>query len=226
LDWGRSSNSELRDGLTKLSESLASDYLRWVHASDATPSMQPSAALAVIQLTDNDVEYLILGDCSITVLDPIERSFTLLTSTDLARLDRIAVQELAHFTEQGLSFDAAREAITATLQRHRRMMNQSNGYWIFGLEPSALEHAVHGHMSVNAGAVVILASDGFSRIWDTYRTLQPGWDVYEEIASHGLQGALGRLRTSESQDIDATRWPRLKISDDASVVVATVETGD
>lgn len=221
-NWDSSTDVTLQDGLTKLSKSLANDYMRLVQAADVSPPIQPSASLAVIRLTGNKMEYLLLGDCSITVLDPTEHSFTLLTTTDLTRLDQIAIRELAHFTGQGLSFSAAKEAISPTLKRHRRMMNQSGGYWIFGLEPSALGHSLHGHLSVSEGKVFILASDGFSRIWDTYHTVQPGWDSYKEIETQGLSGALERLRATERGDFEVTKWPRLKISDDASVVVVKV----
>jgi hypothetical protein len=226
LNWDSSSNSALQDSLIKLSDSLASDYMRWTQAANITPLMQPSAALAVIRLTDSEIEYLLLGDCSITFLNPIEHSFTLLTPTDLGRLDQIAIQELAGFMRQGLSFSEAKEAVNPTLQRHRRMMNQSHGYWIFGLESSAIGHAVHGRLPVDEGSIFVLASDGFSRIWDTYNMLQPGWNSYQEIERKGLASVLERLRATERQDFDAIKWPRLKISDDASVVVAKVEIGD
>ena len=64
---------------------------------------------------------------------------------------------------------------------------------------------------------VALLSDGAARAVDLFRlTDWPG--VIELLSESGPQALVARVRAAERSDEVATRWPRNKISDDATAL--------
>ena len=83
--------------------------------------------------------------------------------------------------------------------------------------PAAAAGAATGSVARPGLRGVALLSDGATRITDRYGLL--GWpEIMGVIRDEGPGALIGRVRSAEKDDADATRWPRAKASDDATVL--------
>jgi hypothetical protein len=108
-------------------------------------------------------------------------------------------------------------------ERRRREMNTDGGYWILSTDPRAADEARSGTVHVQPGTEILLMTDGFSRLVDTFAQ-PPDWLALLDPIAAGrpLMDEVSRLRRIEQSDPTGTRWPRLSVSDDASALFARV----
>ena len=213
-DW--SSPKSTIEILKDASQQMGEQYAKWVEEAPIKPATFPSATLTIVRRLVNSLEYVVLGDCSLTVLDSAALTETYVTTYALSALDNAALGEMVGLREQGMSFAEARSGIQDTLVRHRSKMNRPDGYWVFSLDPDALDNAAHGTIEVSGCLDLILASDGFSRLWDMFGIVKQGQDAWKLLDGGGLENALALLRQKEFADAEILAYPRFKVSDDAS----------
>ena len=108
------------------------------------------------------------------------------------------------------------------LRQRRSQMNTPDGYWIFGLEPKAAEHVKRNQITVSDTADLLLMSDGFSRLVDTYQHFN--FDTLIDLAcSEGLSALYDILRSIEENKENRSKFPRIKEKDDASAILISIE---
>ena len=220
IDW--SAYESTIDVLKDASRQMGEQYAKWVAESPVKPATCPSATLAIVRRLADSLEYTILGDCSITVIDRFNLTEEYLTTFDFAPFETAAIKELAGHIEQGMSFAEARSGVQETLVRNRHKMNRLDGYWVFSIDPDAIDNATHGTIELSYCLDLVLASDGFSRLWDLFHVTKQGQESWKLLELGGLDQALERLRQEERADAETLVYPRFKVSDDASVVVGRV----
>lgn len=71
--------------------------------------------------------------------------------------------------------------------------------------------------AVSVGDEVILMSDGFAALFDTYDVYDPAGFI-AQLEAHGLAALAQTLRAIEQEDAACLRYPRFKASDDASAI--------
>ena len=79
------------------------------------------------------------------------------------------------------------------------------------------EGTLYSHAPVAVGDDVLLMSDGFAALFDTYRAYEPA-GFFKRLQSHGLDDLARTLRGIEQDDAACLRYPRFKMSDDASAI--------
>jgi hypothetical protein len=165
----------------------------------AGPPFPPSASIGIVRTAGDRLHVLRLGDVSIVGGDRI-----------LA--DRGAVSReqalLRSGPDQWSSIAAFRE----------RWMNQPGGYPAVSLDPAAVRHAETAEWRVATGEVLLLASDGLTRLVDlfgaeTYRSL------LERAAHDGIASLVERLRELEEAHANDGSRLRVKTHDDATGVL-------
>jgi hypothetical protein len=84
-------------------------------------------------------------------------------------------------------------------------------------DPGAAARAQAGQLPAAGLQAVALLSDGATRVVQEYGLM--GWPgLLDVLRAEGPGGLVGRVRAAEAGDPDAVRWPRLKTSDDATIV--------
>lgn len=190
------------------------------HAAAPTDSLPPTAGLALVRWAETHVEYCLLGDCTATFIFPApDPSITLIGSPLLSRLDRQALTAMADLQARELSLAEARAAIAPILTAHRRLANAPDGYAVCGPDPHAVDRAVVGTVARVSGMGVMLATDGFSRLWETLAVYPSAAATFAALQASSPAVLLTQLRAAEAADGDAVQYPRFKVHDDASVVV-------
>jgi hypothetical protein len=218
VNW--SEYESIADVVREAIATLGRQYMTWLDLATNKPTTRPSAAVAIVRRVGNStLEYFVLGDCSVTILNPIAKTEQYFTNEDIMALDAVAISELAGLMQSGLSFAEARQGISETLTKNRNLMNTPGGYWIVSLDPEAPKHATQGTIDNAEDLEIMLASDGFSRLWDLFEMGEQGWESYTRAKTDGLYRTLDRLRQTELADADMHKHPRFKMSDDASVAI-------
>ncbi len=202
---------------------LVRDQYRTVANEEPTGnSDMPAAAGVLLRRVHNEtvpdqIEYLILGDCTLL----IEKNFTVVPVTD----KRVAPKEQEQIEAMQRAFaDGAEDVWEARKQvediflRNKNNMNSPESYWMFGLDPSAVDMAFTGKFDISEGVKLHLMTDGFSCLVDTYKIYVSWEEALNRIKSNSHKTVLEEIREIEESDSMLQQYPRTKPSDDATML--------
>lgn len=185
-----------------------------LHDGDLEPFEAPSACGALVRFDALRVEYALLGDCTLiagTTAEPL-----VIRDQRVSELERPILARLSALLGAGVSDRAAiRSEILPMVLEMRTRMNRPGGYYALSLEPAAAAQAVTGTLDRRRDAPIVLLTDGFSRLFDTLSACSAA-EFYGRACTRGFAGLYDALRRAESADPEARRFPRLKLSDDAT----------
>lgn len=176
----------------------------------------PSATVAAWRADADEVEYLLLCDATVLVVDT-EGDVHEVTDDRIEVATRPLIEarlEAKQAAGGAVSFtdvrDARREAVEAT-------RNTDGGFWCVQDDPEAARHAVHGRLSRREVKGIVAASDGATR---AYRLLAT--HSVDEFAQDALDGALvpvaQEVRDAEETQTASLTADGLKPHDDITVV--------
>lgn len=172
----------------------------------------PSAAVAIVQVSDGNVRYLVLGDVTI-VLD-LGGQEVIVTDD---RVSQTAIAERA--AANALPTGSPEKAAALVRMKHAELAarNVPGGFWIAASVPSAAEHALTGEVPLSRVRRLAILTDGATRIVDLFKRYD--WrEVLDVLERVGPTALISQVRQTEGTDPDAARWPRNKLSDDATAV--------
>lgn len=171
----------------------------------------PSAAVAVIQVAGDRLRYLVLGDVTV-VLDTGEVQIVV---DD--RVNKTAPAERAAADALPAGSPEKAEALVRMKVAEQAARNRPGGYWIAASAPEAAEHALTGAVPLVDLRRVAVLTDGAARIVETFQRLD--WPAMLDVLTiHGPASLIAQVRATEAEDRVGVRWPRNKISDDATAV--------
>lgn len=204
-----------------VSDAVADTVLLWEEtagpASRRLSELKPSACLGLARIRDDELDYWVLGDCHV-VARAKGGALVHITDRRVTALDERVVEEMADAMRRGGQTHAeARRAHDPLISHNRSLMNTESGYWVVTLDAAGLDHALTGTLAIESSSRVVLCTDGMAAIVDVFGAasfatfLEPGWSPF---------AALATLRHLELTDQECTRFPRLKLSDDATALVS------
>ena len=122
----------------------------------------------------------------------------------------------------GLSVPTAITPRLAPLIReNRRWKNRPGGYGVLTADASCLAFAETARRPAAAATHLLLATDGFYRLVDTYHMLTAG-ELMQAALERGLAPLHAALRRLEDSDAECLAFPRLKARDDATAMLVGV----
>lgn len=178
--------------------------------------LPPVASIGVALLKDDTLHCAVLGD--VTVLVRLSNRTCLRLADDrFSAIEEAAVSAL----RQGRDV-SNRVSVAAMLQRRRGYIS-GMGPRVLSNEPSAATAALH--LSVPAGEVadLLLFTDGFGRLVDTYKLLDTWARLADNAASASLTDLVARLREYEEQRLEIPG--RFKRRDDATALRLSISDG-
>lgn len=188
--------------------------------SAAAPLLQPSCALAAARVRGESLELVSLGDCLAVAL--LEGG-TAVTAFDdrVAAFERPVEDHLGRLLGQGIGEAEALASARERIPGMRRRMNSPGGYWVLADDAAAADHVVHAATPLRDVGAVLLATDGFVRLWNVFGVATSPADLAGLAGRKGLLPLIDELRTRESQPGNLLRHPRLSPQDDATAVLLT-----
>ncbi|MEU6014810.1 integrase [Streptomyces sp. NPDC047515] len=171
---------------------------------DVTDPISPSAAVAVLRLSDGLVEYLVLGD-SVVVLDRADGPPLVVSDPRevmISRSYRAAFQAAAEGSDE----------YHRVLRSLRARRNRPGGFRVAKDDPRAADEAITASCPISELTGAALLSNGAGRIVDRFRlTDWPG--VMTVLESSGPAEVIDRVRQAEARHAVA--------ADDATIAYCT-----
>ncbi|MFI6388684.1 integrase [Nonomuraea sp. NPDC050540] len=172
----------------------------------------PAAAVGLVQFFSSQIRYLILGDITL-LIDGDERSHVIAD-------DRLArVNASIHAEIDVPAGDSPEREIGLIRRKHAELAvrNSSDGYWVAAADPTVVSHAVTGEQSLADVRQLAVLTDGAARPVDPFKLMD--WrGLMSVIAAEGPEAVLRHIRKAEREDSSGRRWPRNKMSDDATII--------
>jgi len=214
------SNSKTIQSLSSIIDQGISDikekFYKYSNTAKINDLNKPSSSIAIIKLDNNTLNYFILGDC--TLLIKQNEDIISLKDNKLDKLDKKVIDYITQkINEENLTFKQARKKAKNLLIENRMKKNSKNGYWTLEFDNNAVENSLRGSVKLNNNTEILLMTDGFSAITDTYNLYDKA-ALFHKIKKEGLIPVYEELRKIEKSDYEAKKFPRLKVSDDASAV--------
>jgi hypothetical protein len=117
------------------------------------------------------------------------------------------------------------EAVRRQILENRTKLNRPDGYWVVNpLRPWA-GRELRFAAQVEAGAPIVLATDGFMRLVDVFGAYSDSI-LHARLAAGKGAGLMEELRERERSDSMAGAFPRVKTHDDATFLVIAAEPDD
>jgi len=164
----------------------------------------PSAAVGILRHVNETIDYLILAD--VTIVVDGEQGPLIFTDNRVEKTRRFSLQ----------AGDTPEER-AANITAHRtRFRNRPKGYWVAASDQAAATQAVTGSLSSRGTRRAALLSDGAACAVSPYK-LTDWQSVLDLVEQSGPRTLIDQVRRAEREDPDSGRWPRYKVSDDATV---------
>ena len=197
-------SSSMRDALAETIAVVGNSHRASCRLADGSPS----ATVAAWRITGDQLEYLVLCDASVTLVDA--RGGTVeVTDRRLA-----AVLEAAGKAGSATTAGDRRAARRAVVEDAR---NQDGGFWCVHHDPAAAAHAIEGRVPVGALSGVVACSDGGTRAYEVL-----GTHTLTDFAQSALRGdgsaLVESIRQAENAQVDDLRRQGLKLHDDLTIV--------
>lgn len=169
----------------------------------------PHTTLALVRRHAESLEYALLPDSSLLVLD--QGMVLTLKDERQDEFNDAYYTRIEEVLREGDAFGRRYNAVLdAMADRERELRNETEGFYTFTGLPGVAEHVVHGRLGLSADATVVLASDGAARWWSVFQ--QPK-DI---LAEGSLTAVLQQLRELEHADAQGLDFPRIGRHDDAT----------
>lgn len=200
--------------------------------SEAGERHGPSAAITIIRLKDDKIEYYSLGDCSLSVKYK-DGSVKLYTNSELIKLDNNLlnyIQQLA--TEDnvgGVRKAASLPAIATEKLVNRNLKNQKGGYQILDLSRVVIPNGKYRTFNATIIESLVLMTDGIADLYKMDR-FNPGHsytsdnDIKQiQVRIHELLikdplSAVATLKEEYKADPEWDKYPRFKEIDDITIL--------
>lgn len=207
--FGRAREDDLRRTCDVVFDAVAQRYRQERRREPLSRWEWPSAAFAAIQLRGDMLEVAWAADCAV-----------LLHAADDVRWctpvpDRAPESEAA--AALGEDTGASKLRSPAVLADRRAAREQADRRVLSvdaGQSRAATDHAAY---AIEPGASLLLMSDGFAALVDTYGAYDAA-DLFDAVAERGLADLASELRAIEREDAACRRFPRFKRSDDATAL--------
>ncbi len=183
--------------------SAAVFWMKWLH-DEFTPSLY-------------HINMGWLGDC-VAIIEYKNKIFTYgnevsgFSHDDIISLFQNVKLEAAH------SIELQKTLLDTAIEEERMRMNKKNGYWIFSTDTEAAENLCKNKLTCDSPVRVLLATDGFYRLVDLYKRYTDE-ELIHTCKNKGLNYLAKELRMIELQDSLHEKYPRFKISDDATALL-------
>jgi hypothetical protein len=175
----------------------------------------PSAGIAIVRIEGDTLRWLVLGDVTV-VLD----TATGMEVVSDQRVSATASEERRDADRYPIGSPQKATALLAMKHVELASRNRPDGYWIAAADPAAVDHAITGEMPLASVRQLAVLTDGAARYVDLFAAGE--WaGVLKLLVSSGPQWFINELvRGIESHDPRGVRYPRNKVSDDATIVFA------
>ncbi len=179
----------------------------------------PSATGSIVRINENKLEYLVIGDSPILIEDK-NGTVTELFEPQLRKLDKSVIADMVeHAGTKGLHINESIEFVREKLRHNRGLANTPEGYHSISKDISVGEKALTGEFLIKDIKTVAILSDGFAQHFELLKCSENATDFMSQLKSKSINELYSEITASQNSDPHFNQYPRIKHSDDASIVV-------
>ena len=202
-------NQIVLNAVEKVKHDFFNDY------EDGTDVALPSATIACFRIIQEKIETLCLGDSPLIIKK--RNDIDLYEDEILRKNEEKVITFFMKQVSELQSVTLAKEIIQPNLKELRQTKNTIDGYAVIDLSGKGLKEAPIYEYGLDEVEAIIICSDGFYRLVDTFDYLSNS-QLFEELSTYSKAlEMLDHLRKVENTPDSITVFPRLKVSDDASI---------
>lgn len=206
---------ELTTGASLPTETIVARAIRGASRAHVNPKTCPTSTIALARWDEDQAQLYALGDS--TVASVTTRDDVILTDNRIAEVGQVLRNRYRARLQAGSGFDEIHRGLLRELQeRQRRARNSSGGFWIAGADPKAASQALHATVSTRDLRAIVLSTDGAAAAITRYALA----DSWEDMSKQNIESLLHEIRSVEEGDPSGAIFPRSKIHDDASLIIA------
>ena len=178
----------------------------------------PCTVGTAVRIKDGFLEYICIGDCSLlvryqdgTVKEYLDDTICGFDKNSIAMAVRIA-------EEEGIPASQCRSRILPELRRVRMTMNTPEGYISLADNSETVLDAVNGKIPLSQIRDVCMVSDGFSEYYNMFGLAKSLEDFVDQAEKTPHKELFDRLLAVQREDETLEKFPRFKLSDDATIL--------
>lgn len=210
-----------------LAARAATAFAAAAHRTPRERAEHPSASGIIARARSTGLDYLAIGDC--TLLVETDTGIARIGTQDEDSGDKWLATAIAAYHEQqhphdgepATSAEAARAHVWPRIRAVRNFMNTAEGYGVFSITPAPPEFVTLGAVAMPAGACALLASDGLMRLVDVFGAFDTA-GLFRAAKQRGIEALLDQVRAIETSDAACRKFPRAKVSDDATGILVRI----
>lgn len=178
----------------------------------------PCAVGAALRRKDGVLEYIAVGDCRILLRMRDGQTLELYDRRHEALDDESLRQMLQISQTQGLPLSQCKSRILPRLRQVRASINRPEGYISLCSDPESVLHAICGTVPEDMVTDGCLMSDGFAQYYALFHLAADASAFLDLAAKHSPEQLYHQLLRAQQGDPTLDRFPRFKLSDDATLV--------
>ena len=182
-----------------------------------------AASILIVRYVNQQLELFSLGDCA-TYIQTQDQGITFQNQA-IKQLEEVKIEKIFSQRQNysSLPFSEFRQQIIIPeLKKIKRKNKDNQVFSAIKINPQSVFGGLTCTIPISSSTQILLASDGFSRMIDTYYIFTNYQVFLEYLEVKNVEGLLHLLRETEKLDPEAIKFSRLKISDDASLILATI----
>ncbi|MCC3761815.1 protein phosphatase 2C domain-containing protein [Glycomyces sp. TRM65418] len=167
---------------TALAEAITGVNRRHEGGCDLANPVSPGATVGIVRVAGGDLEWALLGDCSIAWRDR-EGAHQVRSDERLVGLvDPPAAVDVGGIRRYAVDYIA-------------RVRNREGGFWVASTDPGAAAMAYTGSVAAAEVGEMLLCTDGLTRLTERYGRTWPF--LFDLAAAEGVEGLIRLVREHE-----------------------------
>ncbi|MGV8984237.1 hypothetical protein [Clostridium sp.] len=194
-------------------------YYSIVNCENIEEATLPTATIAIIRIESNYINYYVLGDCIVAIKENESEDIKIITDNRIGKLENRVIESIVKIQkEKNVGIKYARNQVIGLLKENRKLKNTDSGYWILGFDEKAINFGIQMKIKINKSTEIMLMTDGFYRIIDTFSHYKNTSQLIEDVKQKGLNYIYNIIDEYENKDSECIKYPRTKKSDDSTAI--------
>ena len=193
-------------------------YSKYDGFNDLEEIDYPCAALALLRFNSKELEYYVIGDCTL-IYSQENESIKEIVDRKLIGLEENILRKMCEVSKvNNISVLDARKLCNDEVISVRKLKNKLNGYWILEFNEDAVDRGLYNKISINGEISICITSDGFSQFYDTFNLAQDYKVFINLLKESNVEDIFNTLYEEQEKDSNCNDYPRLKKRDDTSII--------
>lgn len=183
----------------------------------------PSAGIAIVRQNRNFLECFSLGDVPILISDKNGNTICICDEALSNRDEQVIKRMKEIHLQTGCSVAEARKMVSDILLKNRLEMNQDGAYYVFDPTGAGIDYITTDTIPLENISDIALMTDGYYAALSCFNIVKSQDEFMNLLGNGKAKEIFNSIKSLAFEDRDLNEFPRFKVMDDASVIVANIK---